>query len=186
MFVVFRAYMMKSSNENIFRVTGHLCGNSPVPGEYPSQASDTELRCFYLTCTWINDWVNNREAGDLRRYRAHHDVIVMISWDYYSSPSYILYIHVPHGSSKYLPVASGWFDQNFRKVFFKLNSVFDDWAICWGKTFGWLSLKLTDDKPTLVQIKAQYRQATVHRPIQCWPRFMSEYGYHWAYRCHTT
>ena len=27
--------------------------------------------------SWINGWVNNREAGDLRRYRAHYDVIVM-------------------------------------------------------------------------------------------------------------
>ena len=26
---------------------------------------------------WINGWVNNREAGDLRRHRAHNDVIVM-------------------------------------------------------------------------------------------------------------
>ena len=25
----------------------------------------------------INDWVNNGEAGDLRRYRAHYDVTVM-------------------------------------------------------------------------------------------------------------
>ena len=33
---------------------------------------------FSLICVWINDWVNNREAGDLRRYRAHYDVIVMI------------------------------------------------------------------------------------------------------------
>ena len=40
----FRAYsvkhwhpMMTSSNGNIFRVTGHLCGNSPVPGEFPTQ-----------------------------------------------------------------------------------------------------------------------------------------------------
>ena len=32
---------------------------------------------FSLICVWINDWVNNREAGDLRRYRAHSDVIVM-------------------------------------------------------------------------------------------------------------
>ena len=32
---------------------------------------------FSLICVWINDWVNNREAGDLRRYRAHYDVIVM-------------------------------------------------------------------------------------------------------------
>ena len=33
---------------------------------------------FYLISTWINDWVNNREAGDLRRNLAHYDVIVMI------------------------------------------------------------------------------------------------------------
>ena len=29
--------MMTSSNGNIFRVTGHLCGDSPVPGEFPAQ-----------------------------------------------------------------------------------------------------------------------------------------------------
>ena len=33
---------------------------------------------FSLICVWINSWVNNREAGDLRRYRAHFDVTVMI------------------------------------------------------------------------------------------------------------
>ena len=32
---------------------------------------------FSLICVWINGWENNREAGDLRRYRAHYDVIVM-------------------------------------------------------------------------------------------------------------
>ena len=32
---------------------------------------------FTFTCARINGWVNNREAGDLRRYRAHYDVIVM-------------------------------------------------------------------------------------------------------------
>ena len=32
---------------------------------------------FSLICVWINGWVNNREAGDLRRYRAHNDVTVM-------------------------------------------------------------------------------------------------------------
>ena len=34
---------------------------------------------FSLIHAWINGWVNNREAGDLRRHRAHHDVIVIIS-----------------------------------------------------------------------------------------------------------
>ena len=33
---------------------------------------------FCLICTWINGWVNNREAGELRRHRAHYDVIVVI------------------------------------------------------------------------------------------------------------
>ena len=32
---------------------------------------------FSLICTWINSWVNNPEAGDLRRHRAHCDVSVM-------------------------------------------------------------------------------------------------------------
>ena len=33
---------------------------------------------FSLICAWINGWVNNRETGDLRRHRAHYDVIVML------------------------------------------------------------------------------------------------------------
>ena len=32
---------------------------------------------FSLICVWINGWVNNCGAGDLRRYRAHYDVNVM-------------------------------------------------------------------------------------------------------------
>ena len=31
--------MMRLSNKNIFRVTGPLCGKSPVTGEFPSQRS---------------------------------------------------------------------------------------------------------------------------------------------------
>ena len=32
---------------------------------------------FSLICVCIHGWVNNREAGDLRRHRAHYDVTVM-------------------------------------------------------------------------------------------------------------
>ena len=44
--------------------------NSPHKGQWRGALM------FSLICVWINDWVNNREAGDLRRYRAH-SVIVM-------------------------------------------------------------------------------------------------------------
>ena len=32
---------------------------------------------FPLICAWINGWVKNRKAGDLRRNRAHYDVTIM-------------------------------------------------------------------------------------------------------------
>ena len=53
-------------------------GNSPVPGEFPSQRPMTRgFDGFFFMCAWINGWVNNGDAGDLRRYRAHHIVTVM-------------------------------------------------------------------------------------------------------------
>ena len=35
---------------------------------------------FYLIYAWKNSWVNNNEIGDLKRHRAHYDVIVMIQY----------------------------------------------------------------------------------------------------------
>ena len=52
-------------------------GNSPVPVNSPHKGQWRGALMFSLICARINDWVNNREAGDLRRYRGHYDVIVM-------------------------------------------------------------------------------------------------------------
>ena len=69
--------MTMSSNGNIFSVTGPLCG------EFTShrwihliKASGAAL-WFFLICTWINGWVNNREAGGLRCHRTRYHVTVM-------------------------------------------------------------------------------------------------------------
>ena len=52
--------------------------NSPVSGEFPAHKGQWRgALIISLICARINDWVNNRGAGDLGRYRAHHDVIVM-------------------------------------------------------------------------------------------------------------
>ena len=70
--------MMTSSNGNMFRVTGHLCGEFTGHRWIPlTKASDAELLMFSLICAWIHGWVNNRDAGDLRLHRAHYDVTVM-------------------------------------------------------------------------------------------------------------
>ena len=69
--------MMTSSNGNNFRVTGPLRGEFTGHRWIPfTKASDTEVWCFFI-CTWTNGWLNNRDAGDLRRHPAHYDVIVM-------------------------------------------------------------------------------------------------------------
>ena len=45
--------------------------NSPNKGQWSGALM------FSLICIWINGWVNNREAGYLRRYRVHYDITVM-------------------------------------------------------------------------------------------------------------
>ena len=57
-------------------------GNSSVPGEFPHKGQWRGALMFSLICVWISGWVNNRKAGDLRRYRIHYDVIVMIPYIY--------------------------------------------------------------------------------------------------------
>ena len=71
--------MMTSSNGNIFRVTGPLCGEFTVPVNSPHKGKWRGALMFSLICVWIKIWVNNREAGDLRRHRCHYDVTVMVS-----------------------------------------------------------------------------------------------------------
>ena len=89
----FNSNMMRSSNGNGFRVTGFLCGeftgdallvfcagNSLMTRYWPF-VRGIHRSCgalmFSLICAWLNSWVHNRAAGDLRRHSAHYDVIVM-------------------------------------------------------------------------------------------------------------
>ena len=84
--------IMTSRHGNVYRVTGFLswwrhqmetfsallaicAGKSPV--NFPHKGQWRGASMFSLICVWIYGWVNNREAGGLRRYRAHYDVTVM-------------------------------------------------------------------------------------------------------------
>ena len=46
--------------------------NSPHKGQWRGALM------FSLICAWINGWVSNRVADDLRHHRAHYDVTVML------------------------------------------------------------------------------------------------------------
>ena len=47
--------------------------NSPPKGQWSGAL------VFSLICAWTKSWANNGDAGDLRRHRAHYDVIVMFN-----------------------------------------------------------------------------------------------------------
>ena len=69
--------MMMSSN-GTFSALLALCAGihrSPVNSSHKGQRRGALM--FSLICAGIHAWVNNREAGDLRRHRAHYDIIVM-------------------------------------------------------------------------------------------------------------
>ena len=59
--------------------------NSPHKGQWRGALM------FSLICVWINGSVNNRKAGDLRRYCAHYDVTVMVSVDGWIPADTVMY-----------------------------------------------------------------------------------------------
>ena len=69
--------MMTSSNGNIFRVTGHLCGEFTGHGWIPRSKAGKRNFDVFFDLRWINGRANDREAGDLRRHCAHYVVTVM-------------------------------------------------------------------------------------------------------------
>ena len=96
-----RLFRSRSKKTSKLRVTGLCAGSSPVtttpvikwkhfprywpfvrgiprsPVNSPHKSQCCGALMFSLICVWINGWVNNDEAGYLRRHRTRYDVIVM-------------------------------------------------------------------------------------------------------------
>ena len=128
-----RKTLMTSSNGNIFRITGPLCGEFTGHWWIPfTKASDEELWCFSLICAWINGWVNNREAGNLRRHRAHYHVIVMITWlDFIPREWLWLLIHV------FIDAVLIHFYKDFNYICWHVKRDVDVWlTVKWTRTLG--------------------------------------------------
>ena len=78
------------------------------------------------------------------------------------------------------------FELNIREVIFKLIFVID-WSIGWSISYEYalrqVSVDLSNDNSTLVQVMAWCYQATSHYLSQCWPSSLSPYGItrpHWV------
>ena len=78
------------------------------PVNFPHKGQWRGALMFSLIYAWMNDWVNNREAGDLRRQHGHYDVIVMIMSHsrlvLLSCPRSLFYSHILNLRSSYIVV----------------------------------------------------------------------------------
>ena len=84
-----------------------LCeGKSPVTGESPSQRPVTRSFDVFFDLRLKNSWVNNRDAGDLRRHLAHYDVTVMFCGNF-SRIGVKHYVYSLLPSDAIWPVSSG-------------------------------------------------------------------------------
>ena len=65
--------------ETLSALLAICAGNSPLTLNSPHKGQCRGTLMFSLISAWINGWVNNGEAGDMRRHCAHYDGIVMCS-----------------------------------------------------------------------------------------------------------
>ena len=79
---VFCCIMITSSKWKHFpRYWPFVWGIHRSPVNSPRKGQWRRALMFSFICAWINNWVNNHEAGDLRCHRPHYDITVMIlSW----------------------------------------------------------------------------------------------------------
>ena len=92
----------------------------------------------------------------------------------FGSHEYI-YIHI-YRTGTLTHCGLGDFNEILDEYFFKPITVIDGWDTCCEIALRRMSLDLTYDKSTLVQVMAWCRQATSHYLSQCWPRSLSPYG----------
>ena len=98
---------------------------------------------FSLICVWINGWVNNGEAGDLRHCLAHFDVTVMHFGEYplclFSCDSYFYQNISIKISEAYNAI---WYKQNWQYLKgFIIGYILKEWVFImsfWIYTYCWM------------------------------------------------
>ena len=101
-----------------------LLTQSPVNSPHKCQWRGALM--FYLICAWINAWVNIREAGDLRRCRAHYDAIVMHCDIFCTSNTH-----------KFFCILEGWRGLYLIRPFGKISEVWIKIHQLWYKKWIW-------------------------------------------------
>ena len=104
--------MMTSSNGNIFRVTGPLCGNSQVTGEFPSPRPVTQSFEYFLNISLICA-LNKRLSEQSRGWR-------------FETPSHTLWRHCNENRKRQESILQEFLKVSFCKM---KNTFFTMWLV---------------------------------------------------------
>ena len=116
-------------------------GIHPSPVNSPHKGQWHGALMFSLICVWINGWVNNRGAGDLRHHRTHYDVIVMyIGYLFVKVTFEMLTVHGQQHSF----LTDKWMFLFFFGTWTPNLRIHAKWSTIWGGF--WLILVLTRTK----------------------------------------
>ena len=69
--------IVMSSNGNIDALMVICAGVHRLQMNSPDKGQRCGALMMFPLIAWINGWINNRDAGDLKCHRAHYDVTVM-------------------------------------------------------------------------------------------------------------
>ena len=112
----FHCSMMTSSNGNIFRVTGHLCGEFTGPRWIPrTKASDAELWCFLWSAPYSNKWLSKQwwcwlfETPSSPLWRLCNGLFVRCYWQWLSIHSGKGFVTLNQWWHNSLVHMQGWF-----------------------------------------------------------------------------
>ena len=106
----------------------------------------------------------------IKRLECHSARIVAIPWKaMWASSQAIIKTTITH-------CGLGDFNEILEEYFSRQLQWLMAWDTCCKIALRRMSLDLTDDKSTLVQVMAWCRQATSHYLSQCWPRSLTPYG----------
>ena len=134
----------------------------------------TPLLAGTVDGTRVGNWLSDTIDNTLPFKRTCLQINIFIS--YFICAAWLSRLGLLSWRSTFNSLVPGKFEWNFRYLIFQIISVIDGWGISCELAIRWMSLDLTDDKSTLVQVMAWCRQATNHYLSQCWPRYLTPYG----------
>ena len=156
--------MPRSSNGNIFGVTGPLCGE--FTDDSPSERQVTRSFDVFFDLR-LNERLSKQSWG------WWFETPSRPLWRHANGASHLEWYLISKIQIEIINSLTHWrFEWNYRQVIFNLILLIDEWGISWGIVLRWMSL---NRKSILMQIMACYLTPQSHYLGQCWPLFMTPY-----------